>query len=281
MTDDKPQGFEELDKERTEPDPTPAGAAVSDELGDLRARAREVTRAPVCVTVSAYALGKRLGLERGMRELERQIQAPDRESIPAARCIGRLRRLVDLMVRADTGGTLLGQVRSRHAHEAWKLGAEVWISIDDDVEATSATLRDLLEAVSGPKPRIVVAPCLVRGGEFGVPVVNVELPRIVSTERILTSGALLRPIRRAGFCLVAMNRAALEQVREASAHLAYEDADGEERLALFHDELRDGQWLSEDLAFFARVPDSVTVEALLTGHTSHAGQPLALQDVWQ
>jgi hypothetical protein len=231
------------------------------------------------VTVSAYALGKRLGLERGMRELERQIQTPDKESLPAARCIARLRRLVDIAVRADTGGTVLGMVRSRHAHEAWRVGAEVWLSIDDDVEATTPTLRDLLDAVSGSTPRIVVAPCIVRGGELGVPTVNVDLPRIVSTERHLSSGAKLRPIRRAGFSLVAMNRQALELVREASSELVYLDADGEERLALFHDALRDGQWLSEDLAFFSRVPPEVSVEALLTGYTSHAGQPLSLAEI--
>jgi hypothetical protein len=275
MSGDKPD-FSDLEDEHTEPDaPTSAGAAVRDELGDLRARAREGTR--VCVTVSAYALGKRLGLERAMRELERQIQAPDKESLPAARCIARLRRFADLVVRADTGGTLLGQVRSRHAHEAWRVGADVWISIDDDVEATTPTLRDMLEAVSSALPRIVVAPCVLRAD--GRSVVNIDIPRIVTTERFLSSGAKLRPIRAAGFALVAMNRAALEAVREACEHLRFQDADGEQRIALFHDELVGGEWLSEDLAFFRRVPKHVTVEALLTGYTSHAGQPLSLEEV--
>lgn len=235
----------------------------------------------VVVTVSAYALGKQLGVEQGLRELERQIQAPDAASLPAARCIARLRQLTDLVVRADTGGSVLGKVRSRHAHTAWTLEADVWVSLDDDVEATTATLRDLLDAVSEPSPRIAVAPCVVRSGASGAAVVNVDLPRILSRERYLSSGARLRPILSAGFALVAMNRAALEAVRNVSTYLDYVDQDGVERLGLFHDEIHNGEWLSEDLAFFTRVPPHVEVEALLTGHTSHAGQALNLADVEQ
>lgn len=249
---------------------------------------KEITvndRAEVIVTVSAYALGKQLGVEEAMREFERQLQKPDRASLPAARCIARLRELVSVAVRADTGGTVLGKVRSRHAHDAWevgaRIGAKVWLSIDDDVEATTSTLADMLEAVSEPRPRIVVAPCLIRSVANGAAVANVDLPRILSRERYLSSGAVLRPIaeRRAGFALVAMNRDALAAVRNMSGHLAYVDQDGVERLGLFHDEIVDRQWLSEDLSFFARVPSWVDVEALLTGHTSHAGQALNLNDV--
>jgi len=233
----------------------------------------------VLVTVSAYALGRSLGLERGAKELERQIHAPDRASIPAARCIGRLRHLCDLAVRADTGGTVLGQVRSRHAHEAWIRGADVWVSVDDDVEATTSTLYNLLEAVRGATPRIVVAPCVLRMGAGVVHVVNVEFPRILTPERVLASGARLRPIVRAGFALVAMNRPALAAVRAVSEHLAFVDQDGDTKLGLFHQEIRERLWLTEDFAFFSRVPPTVQVEALLTGCTSHAGQNLVLDDV--
>jgi len=237
-------------------------------------------RAEVIVTVSAYALGKQLGIAPGMRELERQIQNPDRTSLPAARCIARLRELVSLAVRADTGGTVLGQVRSRHAHDAWtiggSIGARVWVSVDDDVEATTATLRAMLEAVQGHTARIVVAPCLIRTAT-GASVANVEFPHIITRERTLPmTGARLRPVNAAGFALVAMNREALAAVRADSGHLAYVDADGVTRLGLFHSSIQSGRWLSEDLAFFSRVPSEVSVEALITGHTSHDGQSLDL-----
>lgn len=234
----------------------------------------------VFVTLPAYAVGKALGMAEGMRELERQIQNPDAASLPAVRTIARLRKLTAVGLRIDTGGTQLCAVRSRHAHEAWQSGADIWFSVDDDNEATTETLASMLDAARGPTPRIVLAPYLTRGGPTLTHVmVNVDLPRIVTTERTLANGARLRPITKGGFGLVAMNRAALGAVRDACAHLAYVDTDGVERLALFWSEIRNKIWLHDDFSFFARVPPHVHVEALLTGHTSHAGESLDLSHV--
>ncbi len=241
------------------------------------------TRNPtVFVSLPAYALGKTLGLDAAMKELHRQVEHPDAASLPAARVIARLRTLADIGLRIDTGGTQLCAVRSRHADEAWKSGAPIWFSVDDDNEATTDTLRYMLEAVSDlDVPRIVIAPYIIRGGETLTHVmVNVDLPRIVTTERRLPmSGARLRPVSKGGFGLVAMNRAALGAVRDACEHLAYIDTDGVERLALFFAEIRDKRWLHDDFSFFARVLKHVTVEALLTGVTSHAGESLDLRAV--
>jgi len=236
----------------------------------------------VVVTLPAYTIGKALGVEEGMRELARQIETPDAKSLPAVRTIARLRTLCDLTLRIDTGGTQLPHVRSRHAHDAWELGAEVWFSVDDDNEATTDTLRDMLEAVRGDTPRIVIAPYIIRGAptQGGTLVtVCVELPRIITSERRLPNGARLRPITKGGFGLIAINRAALAAVREQCAHLVYLDHDDVERLALFHAEIVDRLWLSDDFAFFSHVPPHVQIEALLTGHTVHAGEALNLAEV--
>lgn len=234
----------------------------------------------VMVTLPAYTVGKMLGIEAGMAELQRQIQHPDASSLPGVRTIARLRRLADLAVRIDTGGTHLCQVRARHAHDAWACGCDVWFSVDDDNEATQSTLASMLEAVDTPEPRIVLAPYIIRGEHTRTHIlVNVDLPRIVTTERILPSGARLRPVTKGGFGLVAMNRSALGAVRDVCGHLAYIDTDGVERLALFSPEIRDKVWLADDFSFFARVPSHVHVEALLTGHTLHAGEGLDLSEV--
>jgi hypothetical protein len=181
----------------------------------------------VIVTVSAYALGKRLGLQAAMQSLATQVTGPNGvDTLPAIRVVKRLRELADLALRLDTGGTVLGKVRSRHAHAAWESGAEVWVSCDDDVEATMPTLAMMLDAVNVEWAAIVIVPCMVRSESKLVSVVNIELPRIVTSERILESGARLRPVPRGGWGLVAMNRAALEAVRAASQHLAYLDVDG-------------------------------------------------------
>lgn len=238
------------------------------------------TQQTVVVTLPAYTIGKALGLEAGMAELKRQIEHPDAASLPAVRTIVRLRHLADLALRIDTGGTQLCAVRSRHADEAWKSGAAVWFSVDDDNEATTETLANMLEAVRGDTPRIVLAPYIIRRQEARTHImVSVDLPKIITTERRLSNGARLRPVSKGGFGLIAMNRSALGAVREACAHLVYRDTDEVERLALFFAEIRNKVWLHDDFSFFARVPPHVQVEALLTGHTTHAGEALNLAEV--
>lgn len=236
----------------------------------------------VFVSLPAYTIGKALGVEEGARELERQILHPDPTSLPAVRVIARLRELAELALRIDTGGTQLSQVRSRHAHAAWLSGCDVWFSVDDDNEATTPTLASMLIAVQGSEPRIVLAPYIVRGAATlggAIVTASVELPRVVTTERVLPNGARLRPCGKGGFGLVAINRAALERVREANTDLVYVDSDGMERLALFLPYIRKRQWLTDDFSFFSRVPSDVHVEALLTGCTSHAGEVLNLSEV--
>jgi len=52
---------------------------------------------------------------------------------------------------------------------------------------------------------------------------------------------------------------------------------GEKKLAIFYERLEDGLWYGEDSSFFRfRVPESVTVEALLVGTVLHGGVPLTL-----
>lgn len=236
----------------------------------------------VCVTLPAYTVGKALGVEDGMKELHRQLEKPDPSSLPGIRTIHRLRTLADLHVRVDTGGTQLPHVRSRHAHDAWETGADVWFSVDDDNEATTATLANMLEAVRGDAPRIVVAPYVIRGAPTDggrLITVSVELPTIITTERTLANGARLRPCKRGGFGLIAINRPALALIRERCKEYVYVDHDDVERLALFYAEIRNKVWLSDDFAFFANVPREVSIEALLTGNTLHDGAALDLAEV--
>ncbi len=237
----------------------------------------------VCVTLPAYTVGKALGVEAGMVELNRQLERPENAKLPGIRTIHRLRTLADLHVRVDTGGTQLCQVRSRHAHDAWEVGADVWFSVDDDNEASTPTLASMLEAVRGDAPRIVMAPYIIRGAPTQggrLLTASVELPSIITSERRLGNGALLRPCKRGGFGLIAINRPALAAIRDACTELAYLDHDDVERLGLFYPPpIRNKEWLSDDFGFFSRVPANVSIEALLTGHTMHDGETLDLAEV--
>ena len=105
--------------------------------------------------------------------------------------------------------------------------------------------------------------------------------------RELASGAKVCKAKAGGFGLVAVSRKALTEqdgriaffVEQQEDGRMFIDDDGHEKVAFFVEQLSGRKWLGEDLAFFDRLPPSVRVEALLTGRTAHAGQPLELGEL--
>lgn len=265
----------------------------------------------VYCSVSTYWLGRTVGIDKSREVFARQLQLADEavrraiafgevaqpDVLPCVHTITGLRSLVDQVQLAhDAGGTVIGKVRSRAFHGALTSDADVWLSVDDDVDASPATLAWLLGAVDDSMPRICVAPCLLRRGDKAI--ANVELyetgierhvvphginPEVVGATALGSTLGVVRPIKGAGFALVAVNRAALECLRADwdIPEMRYLDDDGVTRIALFHDQLEGGKWWGEDRSFFRRVAASkmVTVEALLTGETAHAGMVLELERV--
>ena len=237
------------------------------------------------VTTSSYALGKQLGVEAANAELRAQVQDPSSESLPCVRTIARLRELSELELRIDTGGTVIGKVRSRHFRDACVANADVWLSVDDDVEATLATLDALLGAVASHssfvEPRVCVAPYVIRGStRIDVETLRVEVKRdFPSFSGRYPPGESIR-VKSAGFGLVAMNRAAMREMQLYGHHLTFIDDDSEVKEAVFQDVITtDGRWLGEDRSFFYRLPPQVSIEALIVGTTAHDGVALDLQRV--
>jgi len=235
----------------------------------------------IFVTVSLYVLARERGADAARAEFDRQLAAPGRGSMPCVRAIARLRNYSDVAVRVDLGGSSAAKMRSRAASAALEGMTEpgdVWLSIDDDVEATVDALRGLLEAAADPAPRAIIAPTWLRGlvsvpGQEAVPVVGVALDP-EGLVRELAGGVRLAPALAGAFGLVAVNRAALQAA--AAVCERFTDDDGAERFAFAHEMIADGRWWGEDLSFFRRLPPEVRVEALLTGFTSHAGHVLPL-----
>lgn len=228
----------------------------------------------IAVATWTYGLGKELGFVEATAEFQRQLAAPDWESLPCVRVITRLRGLDELSLYHDAAASNMGKARSRAFHAARKADADVWICVDDDVEADLSTLTALLVAVSGDVPRMCIAPCITRGSNL----VNVALepggvPRPLPGARTL-------PARRGGFGLVAINRAALDLLESSYRGLTFDDDDGESKLALFLELLDDGMWLGEDVAFCHRAfLCGVQLEALVEGVTVHSEARLDLAEV--
>jgi len=224
-----------------------------------------------------YTLGWELGIDEASAEFRRQCETvPDSQSLPCVLTLFHLRS-IDSNVGAwcDTGSTRLGHSRSRAFHDARNSGADVWVSCDDDCGADLPTLRGLIRAVSDDAPRVVTLPFWGRTTKDS----GLRIPLNLSpdhTLRVLPTGERLHPALTSGLGCIAVNRPALEAIAEANDVLRFVDDDGISRIALFLEYLKGDHWLGEDLAFFSRIPTSVTIEALLTGRTSHAGRVLDL-----
>lgn len=270
----------------TEPPPPPdteTGGSPPD--SEAVERARRGPRPKVLISTMIYSLAKELGADDATAELYRQldelqsgmVKNPN-DFLPVALTIHRARKLFDVGLLVDAGGTLIGKCRSRAFSEFLrKPDFDVWLSCDDDTDCTLSVLAALQEAVSGGAPAICVAPTWLRG----VAKVNVAFPQVVVERTLLASGAKVRSCYYGGFGLVAVSKEAAQRI--AGGCDQFDDDDGRLNTAAFADIFarRDGRraWLSEDLSFFARVPPSVRVEALLTGHTRHDGTTLALERV--
>jgi hypothetical protein len=254
----------------------------------------------IFATSPCYVLGKELGPVEGLAEAQRQLQAPDRESLQCIRTLTRLATLADCQVRIDTGGTLIGKVRSEHFHDALNSDADAWVTVDDDVECTLETLDYLLGAVWDPiAPRVVTAPCLMRVGQERR--ADVQFPAVVQTREFPSLSGKSVKLGRAtamnfgGFGLVAMNRAAMRQFEKHWAWFTYVDHDVT-RIAAFHEildhdqaELEKGtgpvssvprRWYGEDFSFWLRCRmANIATEALVRGITFHAGHAMNLNDL--
>ena len=225
-----------------------------------------------------YALGWQLGIEEGGAEFRRQCEEPDNESLPCVRTLARLRHIEECGAWCDTGSTRIGHSRSRAFADALASNCDVWVTCDDDCEADLATLKSALEAIK-QGPSICILPFWARA-----PIPRVDLTvSPCNTVRTLPNGARLMRAIAAGLGITVMNRAAMALIAEANQDLLYKDSEGVQRLALFIEAIRpsDNAWMGEDLAFFTRVPSSVTIEALMTGTTIHAGRMLDLELIFR
>jgi hypothetical protein len=233
------------------------------------------------VSSQFYALGRQLGLARAMRTVHLQIDHPDRDSLPAVRCIFRLNQIEPVQLRIDTGATCIAKTRSRAFHDALAaVSCDVWVAIDDDVEATLPTLQALIEAVR-TSDGICLAPYLLRRGSSDDPLrLSIDLRAYqLQHPRLLPSGGQVVPGIGGGFGLVAMSKHAMVEIATANVAELWDDDDGIQKLALFRETLEKRQWWGEDLAFFRRVPSNVPIEVLVTGHTCHGPEALDLSNL--
>lgn len=232
-------------------------------------------KGPLFVSCLTYELTRRVGVERSGEAFVQMVGAPDADVLPAARTVARLIQLGEVGLFHGVS-SCLPKARSRAAAAAFASNAAYWVMCDDDVEAPTQTLVDLINAAGPPdQPRIAVLPCLVRGSQR----VNCEFR---GEARLNVEAAVwVRPVSLAGCGLMVVTRAALDRLFTVyKDELHFNDDDGQDRVALFNMLLEPPRWYGEDFSFCVRAERaSIPIDALVQGSSAHDGQMLELDSL--
>ena len=231
---------------------------------------------PLFVSCLTYELTRRVGVERSGAAFVQMVRAPDGNALPAARTVARLIQLGQVELFHGVSSSL-PKARSRAAAAALASGAAYWLMCDDDVEAPTATLVDLINAAGPPgEPRISVLPCLVRGSADRSNCAFRGAARLNAQ-----ASAWVRPVSLAGCGMMVVNRAALERLFDVyREELGFTDDDGHARVALFNMLLEPPRWYGEDFSFCVRADRAgIPIDALVQGASTHDGQELQLESL--
>jgi hypothetical protein len=224
-----------------------------------------------------YAASKKLGMERANAELMRQVgslaqagaanimDVDDVEwwGFPAALTLARVACCGEVKIHVNAGSTVIGKGRSIAANEFLDdPRCAVWFSVDDDVVVSAHAVAAMIEQCLR-EPCVVVAPCLQRGEANAVNIV--EASPLVDTR-------YMQPIKMGGFGAVCFSR---EVIANACDAFTWQH-EGKTYRAMFRDLVDQGNWWTEDKAFFITNP-TVRAYAVRRGFTTHAGQQLDLE----
>ena len=236
----------------------------------------------ILASVITYELSKRLGKAKASEQVHRHavstMVGPGETVLPAIEVVRELRKHHEIALLVDAGGTSIGHARSRALSVAYESKADIWISIDDDTKCSPQTVNHLLSSLDPGTPQIVIVPCLLRQE---TQCANVTLDPTAKLDRITRTGAHLRRGLYGGFGIVAVTRAALDELATSYLDLSFLDDDGQMRSGVFCEFIRERWWFREDYAFFDRVQalPHIRVEVLCTGETDHDGYKLDLEQL--
>jgi hypothetical protein len=236
----------------------------------------------ILASVITYELSKRIGKHKASEQVHRHavstMEGPGETVLPAIQVVRELRKHQEIALLVDAGGTSIGHARSRAFSIAHVSKADIWISIDDDTQCSALTVRHLLSSLDPETPQIVIVPALLRQE---TQCANVTMDPAGKLDRITKTGAHLRRALYGGFGIVAITKAALEEIAQQFRGMDFADDDGTTRSGVFCEFIRDQWWFREDYAFFDRVAGlpHVRVEALCSGETDHDGYKLVLEEL--
>jgi GT2 family glycosyltransferase len=217
------------------------------------------------VSIFCYVISK--SVEDPSAFVVEEIDRGERAEWPCFRTLARARRAFGEMVVAVDHSSLIAKARSRAAGKFWDSHCDVWLTIDDDIDASEQDLRALVGAVRDGAD-VVLAPCVLRDGST----INVA----TDERRVRTTkhGTRLVEVAAGGLALAALSHKAIGKMAEWYSELRWRNPDTNDAgVGLFLEEVRDGRWYGEDISFCRRASLlGLRIEATPDTNVMHAGK---------
>lgn len=228
----------------------------------------------VYVSIFAYPIGKTYAEPEAF--VKQEIEAGEKAEWPCFRTLARLQALErDIQLSVDTS-TLITKARSRAAGIFHRSERAVWVSIDDDVEASTRDLELLLTAARDPLSNIIVAPCCLRGRD----VLNIAADK----RSIRDNPVRLLECESAGLALAAITHEAIVTLGDAFPRLWWTNSElgqVDSGLGVFLETVEGHHWYGEDFAFCKRARAAhLHIEALCDSEVTHAGRAARISQEW-
>ena len=233
--------------------------------------------APVFASIFPYTACKMHGLDKWNREVRPYELAHLKESDwPGFRTLGNLEHVVRGFEAWVDGSTYITRARSVATGHFLRSGHDVWLTVDDDVEADAHVLRQLIEGVRSTRHGIATAYVNRDGG-------SMTFRRVFGETRWLPCDvrAAVRSVDRVGFGLVVLHRDLVERLAADAPYFSEVDRPNgiTDCPALFLEGVQEGSWVGEDYYFSALCERAGRpLDLLLDAPVSHAGR-LAMLDL--
>ena len=242
---------------------------------------------PIFATCYPGEIAKLLGPEEWPEAVKKELANLSASTVPGIRTLGRLQHLCakhdlasSLHIVLDGITRPIAKARSRSAGAFLRSDADVWVTVDDDIEVDTRVLANLV-SVARITEAVVAAPYLLKAYaprkevrlSYRKAVGDVLVNRVV-----VADGAPVRCARadRIGFGIVAIARHAVELLDGMVPRV---NEDGESFPALFQDAVEGHAWVTEDFFFSSLCEKAhIPIRLLLEHPVWHAGLSMQLSD---
>lgn len=244
---------------------------------------------PIFATCYPGEIAKLLGPNKWPEAAKKELANLSASTVPGIRTLGRLQHLCakhdlapSLHVVLDGITRPIAKARSRSAGAFLRSDADVWVTVDDDIEVDTRVLANLV-GLARHTEAVVAAPYLLKAYPPRTDVRLSYRKAVLEQENYLLEDA--RPtdarlhcarVDRTGFGIVAMHRAALSRVLVGAPRVV---EDGEPFPAVFLDVIEEHRWVTEDFYFCGLCEHhGVAIRLLLEHPVWHAGLSMQLSD---